>query len=77
MATHGSAPRRTLDISPSIAAARAYAREVKIACDEWHDNPFDREARAKVLKLIIDDSPEADIAFVRALADLGAGTVGD
>jgi hypothetical protein len=66
-----------LDITPDIAAARTYAREVKIACDELHDDPFNPQARANVLKLIIDDSPEADAALVRALARNGAGTVGD
>jgi hypothetical protein len=77
MATSASARSRTLDISPAIAAARAYAREVKIACDELHDDPFDTNARAALLKLIVDASPEADAAFTRALAENGAGTVGD
>ncbi len=77
MAPPGSAGSRNLDISPAIAAARSYAREVKIACDELHDDPFDRQARAALLKLIVDDSREADIAFARALAENGAGTVGD
>jgi len=77
MATSASARSRTLDISPAIAAARAYAREVKIACDELHDDPFDANARAALLKLIVDASPEADAAFTRALAENGAGTVGD
>lgn len=77
MATSASARSRTLDISPAIAAARAYAREVKIACDELHDDPFDVNARATLLKLIVDASPEADAAFTRALAENGAGTMGD
>jgi hypothetical protein len=77
MATSVSARSRNFDISPSIATVRAYSREVKIACDELHDDPFDRSARAAVLKLIVDDSPEADAALARALAENGAGTVGD
>lgn len=77
MATSASAHSRNLDISPAIAAVRAYAREVKIACDELHDDPFDVNARAALLKLIVDDSPEADASFTHALAENGAGTVGD
>lgn len=77
MAISASAHSRNLDISPAIAAARTYARDVKIACDELHDDPFDLDARAALLKLIVDDSPEADAAFARALAENGAGIVGD
>lgn len=77
MATSASAHSRNLDISPAIAGARAYAREVRIACDELHDDPFDLDARAALLKLIVDDSPDADASFARALAENGAGTVGD
>lgn len=77
MATSASAHSRNFDISPAIAAARTYARDVKVACDELHDDPFDLGARAALLKLIVDDSPEADASFARALAENGAGTVGD
>lgn len=45
--------------------ARKYAREVKIATDEWHDNPFNPEARAAVQKLL-DAAPAADAAWTRA-----------
>ncbi|GAT04580.1 hypothetical protein [Mycolicibacterium fortuitum] len=76
MATSASRSRN-LDISPSIAAVRTYTRAVKIACDELHDDPFDVRARAALLKLIVEDSPEADDAFTRALAENSAGTVGD
>ena len=77
MATSASARSRNIDISPAIAAVRAYSRDVKIACDELHDDPFDMNARAALHKLIVEDSPEADAAFTRALAENGAGTVGD
>ncbi|RAV06181.1 hypothetical protein DQP55_24155 [Mycolicibacterium sp. GF69] len=77
MATSASARSHSIDISPAIAAVRTYSRDVKIACDELHDDPFDMNARAALLKLIVDDSPEADAAFTRALAENGAGTVGD
>lgn len=63
--------------SGPIADARAYVCRVKIACDELHDAPFSNQARAQLLKLIVDDSPAADAAFARALAENGAGTVGD
>lgn len=77
MASTSPARAGALDITPDIAAARAYAREVKIACDELHDDPFNPRARAELLKLIVDDSPEADAALTRALARIGAGAVGD
>ena len=77
MATSATARSRDLDISPAIAAARTYSRDVKIACDELHDDPFNPQARAALLKLIVDDSSDADAALTRALAENGAGTVGD
>ncbi|CAN5622476.1 hypothetical protein BH09ACT8_BH09ACT8_50830 [soil metagenome] len=77
MATSASPRSRDLDISPAIAAARTYSRSVKIACDELHDDPFNPQARAALLKLIVDDSSDADAVFLRALAENGAGTVGD
>jgi hypothetical protein len=77
MAIDNSARVRRLDITPDFAAAKGYAREVKIACDDLYANPFDHDARAVLLKLIVDASPEADAAFARALARNGAGTMGD
>ncbi|AQA07073.1 hypothetical protein ACORG1_34805 (plasmid) [Mycobacterium sp. TJFP1] len=77
MATSATARSRDLDITPAIAAVRTYSREVKIACDELHDDPFNAGARAALLKLIVDDSSEADAALTRALAENGAGIVGD
>lgn len=76
MAGLSSVPDRRVDINPDIAAARAYARDVKIACDDLHDAPFDATARAALLALIVDNSSEADAAFARALAANGAGVVG-
>lgn len=77
MATPATARPRDLDISPAIAAVRTYSRDVKIACDELHDDPFDARARAALLKLIVDGSSDADAALTRALAENGAGTVED
>lgn len=77
MATSATARSRDLDITPAIAAVRTYSREVKIACDELHDDPFNAGARAALLKLIVDDSSEADAALTRALTENGAGIVGD
>jgi hypothetical protein len=57
-----------LDISPDHATARGYARAVRTACDELHADPYDRQARAEILRLIVEDSSEADAALVRALA---------
>jgi hypothetical protein len=59
-----------IDITPDIAAARRYAREVKTACDDLYDDPFNRRARAALLKLIVADSSDADAALVRALAEM-------
>lgn len=77
MATSATTRPRDLDISPAIAAARSYSHDVKIACDELHDDPFNPRARAALLKLIVDDSSDADAALTRALAENGAGIVGD
>lgn len=77
MANSEPAHSDRLDISPSIAATRAYSRAVRIACDDLHCDPFDRHARAALLKLIVDGSREADAALARALAENGAGTVAD
>lgn len=41
---------------------RAYSRELKIACDELHGDPFDTEARAHLLRLILQDSKSVDAA---------------
>ena len=69
--------RDLLQQSTPALDERTLARRIRIACDELHDDPFDMNARAALLKLIVDDSPEADAAFTRALAENGAGTVGD
>ena len=52
MATSASARSRNIDISPAIAAVRAYSRDVKIACDELHDDPDDVDARRTLLALL-------------------------
>jgi hypothetical protein len=39
---------------------RDYSHELKIACDELHDDPFDSDARAHLLRLIVNDSKAAD-----------------
>ena len=41
---------------------RRYSRELKIACDELHGDPFDTDARAHLLRLILQDSQIADAA---------------
>lgn len=64
-------------VEADLALVRSYSRELKIACDELHDDPFNAGARAALLKLIVDDSSEADAALTRALAENGAGIMGD
>ncbi|MDQ1250880.1 MAG: hypothetical protein QG597_5260 [Actinomycetota bacterium] len=60
----------TLYTTPDITTARRFSRAIKLACDELYEDPFNRRARAALLKLIVDDSPEADAALVRALAEM-------
>lgn len=44
---------------------RAYSRELKIACDELYVDPFDAEARAQLIRLILENSERADAAKER------------
>lgn len=48
-----------------LALVRAYSRELKIACDELHDDPFNADARAQLTRLILQDSKKADAARER------------
>jgi hypothetical protein len=63
------------ELAPAQALARVhvqqYARAVKIACDDLHADPFNRQARAELIRLIVDDTPESDIELLRALANRG------
>ncbi|MBX9918347.1 MAG: hypothetical protein K2Y33_00725 [Mycolicibacterium frederiksbergense] len=52
-------------VEADLALVRSYSRELKIACDELHDDPFDSEARAHLLRLILQDSQSADAARAR------------
>lgn len=54
--------------SPDLAELRSYATSVKMACDELYDDPFDRAARAKLLRLILEDSSQADAALERVIS---------
>lgn len=57
------APLPTADAD--LALVREYARELKIACDDLHDDPFNPEARAHLIRLITQDSKSADAANER------------
>lgn len=48
-----------------LALVRSYSRELKIACDELHDDPFNADARAQLVRLILQDSKKADVAKER------------
>lgn len=61
-------PSPTLDAD--LALVRGYARELKVACDDLHDEPFNQEARAHLLRLILQDSKSADAANRRLDAGL-------
>lgn len=50
-----------------VALVRGYSRELKIACDELHDDPFNPDARAQLMRLILQDSKDADAAKERLL----------
>jgi hypothetical protein len=56
------APSPTTD--SDLAPVRGCARELKVACDDLHDEPFN-EARAHLLRLILQDSNSADAANKR------------
>jgi hypothetical protein len=51
------------------ALVRGYSRELKIACDELHDNPFDTAARETLKTLIAERSKAADAALDRLTAE--------
>lgn len=59
-----------LYLTPDVTTARRFSRAIKLACDELYEDPFSARARAALLKLIVDDSHEADAALVRALAEM-------
>ncbi|WP_049743230.1 hypothetical protein [Mycolicibacterium goodii] len=48
-----------------LTLVRGYARNVEIACDFLHDEPFSPQARANLLRLILHDSRSADAANKR------------
>jgi len=48
-----------------MAVVRGYCRELKIACDELHDDPFNPVARQELIRLILQDSKTADAAKAR------------
>lgn len=57
------APAPTADADQALV--RGYARELKIACDDLRDEPFSPEARANLIRLILQDSKNADAANKR------------
>ncbi|MGJ6127386.1 hypothetical protein QN239_32930 [Mycolicibacterium sp. Y3] len=48
-----------------LALVRGYSRDLKIACDELHDDPLNADARAQLVRLILQDSKKADAAKER------------
>lgn len=49
-------------VEADLALVRSYSRELKIACDELHGDPFDTDARENLLRLIQQDSQSVDAA---------------
>jgi hypothetical protein len=54
-----------IPIDSELATVRAFTRELRIACDDLHANPFDAEARAKLVQMIESGSSAADAALAR------------
>lgn len=61
---------------PDWTVVRDFIRDLKIACDDLHAEPFNTQARDTVLRLLQSDSRAADSALervVRARQDPDAG----
>lgn len=56
-------------VADDLALVHGFTRQVKIACDDLHDEPFNPEARAQLVRLITRDSETADAANKRLHAD--------
>lgn len=54
---------------PDLDTVRDFARNLKIACDELHDDPFNPDARAALLRLLESDCAAADAAHARVAQD--------
>ncbi|EHB48643.1 hypothetical protein MycrhDRAFT_5484 [Mycolicibacterium rhodesiae JS60] len=54
-----------IPIDSELATVRAFTRELRIACDDLHANPFDADARAKLVQMIESGSSAADAALAR------------
>lgn len=63
-----SASDRPSSADDDYAVVRGFSRELKIACDELHDNPFDSDAREALRTLLVERAPVADEAFYRLSA---------
>ncbi|BBN50744.1 hypothetical protein CKJ70_25635 [Mycobacterium avium] len=63
-----SASDRTPSADDDYAVVREFSRELKIACDELHDNPFDDDAREVLRTLLAERGPVADAALDRLSA---------
>jgi hypothetical protein len=55
-----------------LDAVRSFARTLKIACDELHDDPFNPEARSAVLRLLENDWHAADAVLSRVVENCRA-----
>ncbi|CDP87222.1 MULTISPECIES: hypothetical protein [Mycolicibacterium] len=65
------APSSTEDAD--LALVRGYARELRSACDDLRDEPFNREAREHLIRLVMQDSKTADEANQRLRAGFARG----
>lgn len=54
-----------------LDAVRSFTRNLKIACDELHDDPFNPEARAVLMRLVEHDALGADAALARVEREHG------
>jgi hypothetical protein len=58
-------PARVKRPDEDLAVVHDYSRQMKIACDDLHDDPFDTQARARLIALIKEQGPIADAAVGR------------
>lgn len=63
-----SASEQPSSADNDYALVRAFSRDLKIACDELHDNPYDNDARETLKTLIAERGPAADAALDRLIA---------
>lgn len=60
-----AATQKSSSDDPDWNVVRGFVRDLKIACDDLHAEPFNPEARSAVLHLLQNESSAADVALNR------------